>query len=59
MVEKVRKFTVADLYSEAAKMVREEMSGITKKPITAEEEVKLKELAKVISKTVLKEMKIA
>ena len=61
MIEKTgsRKYTVADLYSEAAKMVRGEMSSIKGKTLTAEEEQKTAELAKLISKTVLKEMKLA
>jgi len=59
MVEKNRKFTVADLYAEAARMVKEEFSAIKNKPLTGLEEDKIKELAKAISKTVLKEMKIA
>lgn len=60
MVEKTpKKYTVADLYSEAAKMVREEMQVIKKEPLSAAEEVKMKELAKVISNTVLREMRLA
>jgi len=61
MVEKtkVQTYTVADIYTEAARMVREEFQGLKKRPLTPEEETKMKELAKVISNTVLKEMKIA
>lgn len=60
MIENVapKKYTVADLYSEAARLVREEMQGIKNKPLFAEEEVKMEKLAKVISTTVLKEMKL-
>jgi len=54
-----RTYTVADLYTEAAKMVREEMFSLKKKPLTMEEDKKLNDLAKVISKSVLKEMKIS
>lgn len=54
-----KKYTVADLYSEAARMVGEEMQAIKKEPLTAAEEIKMKELAKVISNTVLREMKLA
>lgn len=57
MAEK-KKYTVADLYTEASKMVREEFSSIKNAPLTASEEIKMKELAKVISKSVLKEMKL-
>jgi len=60
MIEKSKgkAYTVADLYAEAAKMVRSEFSGIKKRPLTETEEVKMNELAKLISNTVLKEMKI-
>jgi hypothetical protein len=60
-VEKVntnKKYTVADLYSEAAKMVREEMFSLKNKPITPAEEGKINALAKTISQTVLKEMRV-
>lgn len=61
MLEKVkpRTYTVADLYSEAAKMVRQEMAGLKQKALTPEEEKKTEQLAKLISKTVLKEMHLA
>ena len=60
MIEKTKgkTFTVADLYSEAAKLVKEEFSGIKDKPLNKTEEVKMQELARLISNTVLKEMKI-
>jgi len=54
-----KKYTVGDLYSEAAKMVRQEMQGIKKNPLTPAEETKLAELARSISQSVLKEMNIA
>lgn len=53
-----RKYTVADLYAEAAKMVREEMFSLKTKPVTPAEEEKIQALAKTISKTVLKEMRV-
>ena len=60
-MEKVssRTYTVADLYSEAAKMVKEEMQVFKNRPLNPSEEIKMNELAKLISKSVLKEMKIA
>jgi len=60
MVEKAKgkTYTVADLYTEAAKMVRAEFSSMKSAPLTPTEEDKMKALAKLISKTVLKEMKI-
>ena len=61
MVEKVKNktYTVADLYSEAAKLVRDEMGQLKNRPLNPVEEAKSAELAKAISKMVLKEMKIA
>jgi len=60
MIEKAKgkTYTVADLYTEAAKMVRAEFSAIKNAPLTPTEDTKMKELARLISKTVLKEMKI-
>ena len=60
MIEKAKgkTYTVADLYSEAAKMVKDEFSSIKNRPLNTAEEVKMKELARLISNTVLKEMKI-
>lgn len=57
MAEK-KKYTVADLYAEASKMVTQEYSTIKNRPLSASEEIKMKELAKVISNSVLKEMKL-
>lgn len=53
------KYTVADLYAEAAKMVKGEMSTLKNKPLNAAETAKADALARFISKTVLKEMKLA
>jgi hypothetical protein len=53
-----RKYKVSDVYREATRMLKEEMQGLTKKPLSQTEEVKMKELGKLISKMVLKEMKI-
>ena len=55
---KSKKYTVADVYQEANKMLKEEMQGLKNRPLTSSEEIKMKELAKVLSRTVLKEMKI-
>jgi len=61
MIERTgsRKYTVADLYKEAGNLVREEMGAMKNKPLSPAEETKSDELAKLISKMVLKEMKIA
>ena len=60
MVEKIKtKYTVADLYAEAAKLVRSEMSGLKQQQLNQEEEGKVQALSKLISNMVLKEMKIA
>jgi len=60
MVENIspKKFTVADLYTEAARLVREEFSAVKNKPLTPVEESKIRELSRTISRSVLKEMKI-
>jgi len=53
-----KKYTVADLYTEAAKMIGEEMSELKKRPLNPAEGEKVAELARVISRSVLKEMKV-
>lgn len=53
-----KKYKVSDLYRAANKMFKEEMQGLKKKPLSQTEEIKMKELAKLLSNTVLKEMKI-
>ncbi|MDD5382761.1 MAG: hypothetical protein PHH60_03805 [Candidatus Margulisbacteria bacterium] len=53
-----KKYTVADVYSEADKMLKEEMQTIKNRPLTQSEEVKMTQLSKLISKMVLKEMKV-
>jgi|GEM_PF-6709127 hypothetical protein len=57
-VKSKKTYTIADLYEEATRLVREEFQSFKKKPLTAEEEIKTKQLAKTISNSVLKEMKI-
>ena len=60
MTERTNKtYTVGDLYSEAATLVRSEMAGLKQRPLTEVEEQKSKDLARLISKMVLKEMKIS
>jgi uncharacterized metal-binding protein len=61
MVEKIgsnKTFTVADLYSEAAKMVREEFGAMKNKPLTDLEKENIAKLARTISNSVLKEMRV-
>jgi hypothetical protein len=53
-----KKYKVEDLYREANSMLKEEMQNLTKKPLSQTEEIKMKELARLLSNTVLKEMKI-
>jgi len=55
---KAKKYTVSDVYQEANQMLKEEMQSLKNRPLTQSEEIKMKQLARVISKTVLKEMKI-
>ncbi|MGB9612741.1 MAG: hypothetical protein ACPL4K_00985 [Candidatus Margulisiibacteriota bacterium] len=57
-IKSKRTYTVAELYEEATRLVREEFQALKKKPLAAGEEIKTKELAKAISNSVLKEMKI-
>ena len=61
MIDKVkpRTFTVKDLYTEAAKLVRQELKGLKSDgPLTSDEETKSDLLAKKLSQMVLKEMKL-
>lgn len=53
-----KKYTVADLKTEAYKMLREEMQGIKNRPLNKNEEIKMKELGSLLSKSVLKDMKL-
>ena len=53
-----KKYTVSDVYQEAAKMLKEEMQGLKKRALTPSEEIKMKELGRSLSKLVLKEMKL-
>ncbi|MBN3032927.1 MAG: hypothetical protein JW873_02420 [Candidatus Saganbacteria bacterium] len=55
-----RKYTGADVFAAASKMVKDELSALKKhRPLNAEESAKAEALARFISKTVLKEMKLA
>ncbi|MFH1347579.1 MAG: hypothetical protein ABIH22_02705 [Candidatus Margulisiibacteriota bacterium] len=58
MAIKAKKYTVADVYEEADLMLKEEMSNLKKRPLNSDEEIKMKQLGKIISKLVLKEMKV-
>jgi len=53
-----RKYTVSDVYKEAGKMLKTEMQNIKKRPLSKTEEIKMQELARVLSQSVLKEMKL-
>lgn len=53
-----KKYTVGDVYKEAAKLLKDEMGGLKKGGLSKTEEIKMEEMAKILSKTVLKEMKI-
>ncbi|MFH1684017.1 MAG: hypothetical protein ABIA67_03960 [Candidatus Margulisiibacteriota bacterium] len=58
MAIKAKKYTVADVYKEADQMIKEEMAGLKKRPLNSDEEIKMQQLGKLISKLVLKEMKV-
>ena len=53
-----KKYTVADVYTEAAKLMRSEMEEMKQRPLNSGEEIKMNALAKLLSKTVLKEMDV-
>jgi hypothetical protein len=53
-----KKYSVADVYEEATRMLQEEMQGLKNRPLNTAEEAKVKDLGKTISKLVLKEMKV-
>jgi hypothetical protein len=57
-VKSKKTYTIADLYEEATRLVQEEFQSLKRRPLTPHEEIKTKELAKTISNSVLKEMKI-
>jgi hypothetical protein len=53
-----KKYTVSDVYREANKMLKDEMLTLKKGPLSSTEEIKMKELSKILSNMVLKEMKV-
>ena len=53
-----KKFTVADVYQEAGNMLRDELKGIKGRELSKTDELKMAKLGKLLSKMVLKEMKV-
>jgi hypothetical protein len=53
-----RRYTVSDVYKEAGKMLKDEMQGMKQRPLNKGEEIKMDKLARELSKSVLKEMKL-
>ena len=53
-----KKYRVSDVYQEATRMLKDEMQSMRKRPLTPSEEIKMKQLGKILSNTVLKEMEI-
>jgi len=53
-----KKYTVADVYKEADKILRDELQSMKKAPLSESDEIKMKALSKLLSNMVLKEMKI-
>jgi hypothetical protein len=49
---------VADVYTEANAMLKSEMEVMKNRPLNKSEEIKMKELSRLMSKMVLKEMKV-
>ncbi len=58
MAVKNKKYTVKDVYREANTLLQTEMSGLKNRPLNKTEEIKMKELGRLISNMVLKEMKV-
>ena len=58
MAIKNKKYTVADVYKEANGLLQSEMSVLKNRPLNKTEEIKMKELGRLISNMVLKEMKV-
>ena len=56
---KNRTYTVAELYKEAANVVKDEMKTMKQGELTATEQAKVEQLSKLISNMVLKEMRLA
>ncbi|MFA6549590.1 MAG: hypothetical protein WCT39_06685 [Candidatus Margulisiibacteriota bacterium] len=53
-----KKYSVADIYAEATRMLQDEMQELKNRPLNVKEAAKMQELGKTISKLVLKEMKV-
>ena len=53
-----KKYTVGDVYKEAAQMLKDEMRQLKQQTLTPSEEIKMQQLAKLLSNMVLKEMKV-
>lgn len=53
-----KKYTVSDVYAEADRMLKEEMQIMKQRPLSDAESLKMKQLGRLISKMVLKEMKV-
>ena len=58
MAVKGKKYTVSDVYKEANGLLQTEMSAMKNRPLNKTEEIKMKELGRLISNMVLKEMKV-
>jgi len=60
MVNKVgKKYTVGDVYKAAGEMLKNEITDLKSgQPLTKVEEAKMEKLARLLSNTVLKEMKV-
>jgi len=51
-------YSMKDVYSEAMKLMKEEVASLKKAPLTAEENLKMEQIAKAVSNQVIKEMRI-
>lgn len=53
-----KKYTVADVYQEAGLMLKAEFQDLKQAPLSNVEAAKMEKLGKMLSKLVLKEMKV-
>jgi len=51
-------YSMKDVYAEAMKLMKEEVAGLKKAPLTEEENLKMEQIAKAVSNQVIKEMRV-
>ena len=53
-----KKYTMSDVYAAAIQQLKTEVQAMKGKPLTAEENLKMEQLAKSVSREVIRDMKI-